>query len=239
MGDEAVDGSKIGTKLIMFCAIIALVLVAFLVGKSLINSGVNNLETTSKTISDSRFSDYNKKIVKGRAVKTAIENFNGEEVIILVHTLAEGSCPAIGGADKDKAGKTFNRSAVETILGYDQNALEGTKAQGVAIEGDNNWDSQTGAGNGINFFMNYNALVSTDTKNAKNAKVTLTNGDYIYDADFQTDDSQNVVYNNNVENLTKKGSPEYVSDSSSFKASLIKNSAGEIVGILFAQKKVG
>ena len=238
MGDEAVDGSKIGTKLIMFCAIIALVLVAFLVGKSLINSGVNNLETTSKTISDSRFSDYNKKIVKGRAVKTAIENFNGEEVIILVHTLAEGSSTT-GSADTDKIGKTFNRSAVELVLGYDPGTLEGTKAQGVAIEGDNNWDSQTGAGNGKNFFMNYNALVSTDTTNAKNAKVTLTNGDYIYDADFQTDASQNVVYNNNVENLTKKGSPEYVSDSSSFKASLIKNSAGEIVGILFAQKKVG
>lgn len=234
MGDEAVDGSKIGTKLIMFCAIIALVLVAFLVGKSLINSGVNNLETTSKTISDSRFSDYNKKIVKGRAVKTAIENFNGEEVIILVHTLAEGSSknPI---ADKTADGKTFNRSAVEEVLGYNQGTLGGTKAQGVAIEGDNNWDSQKAAGDGKNFFMNYNALVSTDITK----KVTLTNGDYIYDADFQTDASQNVVYNNNVENLTKKGSPEYVSDSSSFKASLIKNSAGEIVGILFAQKKVG
>lgn len=232
MGDEAVDGSKIGTKLIMFCAIIALVLVAFLVGKSLINSGVNNLETTSKTISDSRFSDYNKKIVKGRAVKTAIENFNGEEVIILVHTLAEGSSTK-GTADKTKDGKTFNKSSVETILEYGNGTLNGTKAQGIAVQGDNNWDSQTGSGNGRNFFMNYNALVSTD------AKVTLTNGDYIYDADFQTDDSQNVVYNNNVENLTKKGSMEYVSDSSSFKASLIKNSAGEIVGILFAQKKVG
>lgn len=232
MGDEAVDGSKIGTKLIMFCAIIALVLVAFLVGKSLINSGVNNLETTSKTISDSRFSDYNKKIVKGRAVKTAVENFNGEEVIILVHTLAEGSSTT-GSADKTKTGKTFDKTSVELVLGYDQNTLEGTKAQGVAIEGDNNWDSQKAAGDGKNFFMNYNALI--DTK----SKVTLTNGDYIYDADFQTDDSQNVVYNNNVENLTKKGSPEYVSDSSSFKASLIKNSAGEIVGILFAQKKVG
>lgn len=231
MGDEAVDGSKIGTKLIMFCAIIALVLVAFLVGKSLINSGVNNLETTSKTISDSRFSDYNKKVVKGRAVKTAIENFNGEEVIILVHTLAEGSGKK-GAADKRGKGQVFNTQQVETILEYGNETLKGTKAQGVAIEGDNNWDSQTGSG-GRNFFMNYNALVSTD------AKVTLTNGDYIYDADFQTDDSQNVVYNNNVENLTKKGSMEYVSDSSSFKASLIKNSAGEIVGILFAQKKVG
>ena len=34
MGDEAVEGSKMGTKLIMFVAIVALALVAFLVGKN-------------------------------------------------------------------------------------------------------------------------------------------------------------------------------------------------------------
>lgn len=232
MGDEAVDGSKIGTKLIMFCAIIALVLVAFLVGKSLINSGVNNLETTSKTINDSRFSDYNKKVVKGRAVKSAIENFNGEEVIILVHTLAEGSNKLKPGPENSKEGKILKEtSTLETFLGYAQNSLTGTNARAMSIGNDKNWDSQDESGGGVNFFMNYNALAAS--------AVVLKNGDYVYDSDFDTDASGNIMYNNSTENLTKKGSMEYVSDSSSFKASLIKNSAGEIVGILFAQKKVG
>lgn len=231
MGDEAVDGSKIGTKLIMFCAIIALVLVAFLVGKSLINSGVNNLETTSKTINDSRFSDYNKKIVKGRAVKSAIENFNGEEVIILVHTLAEGSNKAKD-PGSSKEGKILKEAlTIEGFLGYTQGSLTGTNARAMAIGNDDNWDSQDESGVGANFFMNYNALAASP--------VVLKNGDYVYDSDFDTDASGNIMYNNSTENLTKKGSMEYVSDSSSFKASLIKNSAGEIVGILFAQKKVG
>lgn len=232
MGDEAVDGSKIGTKLIMFCAIIALVLVAFLVGKSLINSGVNNLETTSKTINDSRFSDYNKKVVKGRAVKSAIENFNGEEVIILVHTLAEGSNKTGVGPANTPEGKVLNdTSTLETFLGYTQGSLKGTNARAMSIGGDKNWDSQDASGDGANFFMNYNALAASP--------VVLKNGNYVYDSDFDTDTSGNIMYNNSTENLTKKGSMEYVSDSSSFKASLIKNSAGEIVGILFAQKKVG
>ena len=71
------------------------------------------------------------------------------------------------------------------------------------------------------------------------SSVSLKNGDYVYDSDFKTDESGNVMYNHSTTNLTKKGSMEYVSDNSSFKASLIKNSAGEIVGILFAQKKAG
>lgn len=138
MGDEAVDGSKIGTKLIMFCAIIALVLVAFLVGKSLINSGVDNLETTSKSINDSRFSDYNKKIVKGRAVKSALENFNGEEVIILVHTLSEGSSTHAVIADGNNIVSPTN---VKQFLGIDETFNVPETMQGVAIKGDDKWDS--------------------------------------------------------------------------------------------------
>ena len=210
MGDEAVDGSKIGTKLIMFCAIIALVLVAFLVGKSLINSGVDNLETTSKSI------------------KSALENFNGEEVIILVHTLSEGSSTHTVIADSNNIVSPTN---VKQFLGIGETVNVPETMQGVAIKGDDKWDSLEAAGKGKNFFVNYNALVKS--------AITLKDGNYIYDDDFATEDSGNIKYNNSTDNITKKGSLEYISDGSSFKASLIKNSSGEIVGILFAQKKVG
>ena len=112
MGDEAVDGSKMGTKLIMFVAIIGLALVAFLVGKSLINTGVDNMESSSKSINDSRFSDYNKKIVKGRAVKSAIDTFQNEEVIIIVHTLSEGSNSQSETVTKDGFIKSGDSSSI-------------------------------------------------------------------------------------------------------------------------------
>ena len=225
MGDEAVDGSKMGTKLIMFVAIIGLALAAFLVGKSLINTGVDNMESSSKSINDSRFSDYNKKIVKGRAVKSAIDTFQNEEVIIIVHTLSEGSNSKKEAGSVDGLIKSGDKSS---ILG--ERELTGNEKV-VSIEG-TKFDSNTAIGDGGTCGVNYNALVK--------AKIKAENGGYIYDDDFDTDDTTGAVkYNLNTTNITKKGQPEYIADGSSFDAALIKNSSGEIVGIVFSQKKLG
>lgn len=227
MGDEAVDGSKMGTKLIMFVAIIGLALAAFLVGKSLINTGVDNMETSSKSINDSRFSDYNKKIVKGRAVKSAIDTFQNEEVIILIHTLSEGSQTIKDdGAATEKG--SITQSGNSNILGR---TLEGNE-QTVTIGGGVNFDNNSKIGEGGSTAVNYNALVKS--------AVTAKDGGYIYDDDFKTNKSTGAVeYNLNTTNITKKGQPEYIADGSSFDAALIKNSSGEIVGIVFSQKKLG
>lgn len=224
MGDEAVDGSKMGTKLIMFVAIIGLALVAFLVGKSLINTGVDNMESSSKSINDSRFSDYNKKIVKGRAVKSAIDTFQNEEVIIIVHTLSEGSNSKSEAVTNDGFIKSGDSSS---ILGRELTGNEKV----VSIDG-TKFDSNTKIGEGGTCGVNYNALVK--------AKIKAENGGYIYDDDFDTDPTTGaVMYNLNTTNITKKGQPEYIADGSSFDAALIKNSSGEIVGIVFSQKKLG
>ncbi len=230
MGDEAVDGSKMGTKLIMFVAIIGLALAAFLVGKSLINTGVDNMESSSKSINDSRFSDYNKKIVKGRAVKSAIDTFQNEEVIILVHTLSEGTGQTANVAGGPTGGGTYSKGAdLQTWLGRD--ADDNTLATKIT---DATFDSNAGIGKGGAWAVNYNALL--DGKNA----VTAKDGGYVYDADFMTDSKTGAVqYNLNTKYLTKKGQPEYIADGSSFDAALIKNSSGEIVGIVFSQKKLG
>lgn len=232
MGDEAVDGSKMGTKLIMFVAIIGLALAAFLVGKSLINTGVDNMESSSKSINDSRFSDYNKKIVKGRAVKSAIDTFQNEEVIILVHTLSEGSTNL--SSSGDYAGhKTPTTSTPDTALkswlgrDVDDNTLA-AKVDGATF------DSNAGIGKGGAWAVNYNALLDGSSK------VVAKDGGYVYDADFMTDSTTGAVqYNLNTKYITKKGAAEYIADGSSFDAALIKNSSGEIVGIVFSQKKLG
>lgn len=230
MGDEAVDGSKMGTKLIMFVAIIGLALAAFLVGKSLINTGVDNMESSSKSINDSRFSDYNKKIVKGRAVKSAIDTFQNEEVIILVHTLSEGTGQTANVAGGPTGGGTYSKGTdLKTWLGrdVDDNTLATNIDEAV-------FDSNAGIGKGGSWAVNYNALLDGEHK------VTAKDGGYVYDADFMTDSKTGAVqYNLNTKYLTKKGAPEYIADGSSFDAALIKNSSGEIVGIVFSQKKLG
>lgn len=241
MGDEAVDGSKMGTKLIMFVAIIGLALVAFLVGKALVNTGVDGLETASRNINDSRFSDYNNKVVKGRSVKSALDTFANEEVIILVHTLSEGDFTGTSSSVKTFESKiNEGRSSDDATVGKIQgNELSDTESIERAVKVDPatgktlKLDSNSGIGKADPIFMDYNAIAERD-------KIHIDkNGGYIYDADFVTDKAtSSVVYNLQTRYTTKKGSPEYIADGSSFDANLIKNTAGEIVGVVFSQKKV-
>lgn len=211
MGDEAVDGSKMGTKLIFFVAILGLALVAFIVGKSLVNTGVDGMEQSVQSINDARFSDYNGKVVRGRAVKSAIENFSNEEVAIVVCTLA---CADANGS-----------LTSTTIAGYDDKAVE------VQIK---NATMTNSSGNTVANVTGicYNAQLEAGEP------VTMVNGEAIFEKDFAHDEAGNITYYMNTGNLTKKGSGEYVADNSSFTANLIKNSAGEICGVLFAQKKL-
>lgn len=246
MGDEAVDGSKMGTKLIMFVAIIGLALVAFLVGKALVNTGVDGLESASRNINDSRFSDYNNKVVKGRAVKSALENFANQEVIILVHTLSEGDAVGTGASSTETFDKCVNdgRTTDDALVGKEktstntsdkqplERSVKITPASGKTLA----LDSNTKIGGAAPIFMNYNAIAEDSTKHGISVD---KNGGYVYDADFVTDsNTSTVLYNLQTRYTTKKGSPEYIADGSSFDASLIKNTAGEIVGIAFSQKKV-
>ncbi len=211
MGDEAVDGSKMGAKFIFFVAILGLALVAFIVGKSLVNTGVDGMEQSVQSINDARYSDYNGKVVRGRAVKSAIENFSNEEVAIVICSLA---CADANGI-----------LSGTTLSGYDDKAVE------VSVK---NASMTNSAG----------AVVSSVTGICYNAQlesgepITMKNGEALYEKDFAHDASGNISYYLNTANLGKKGAGEYVADNSSFNANLIKNSAGEICGILFVQKKL-
>jgi hypothetical protein len=233
MGDEAIEGSKLGTKLIMFVAIIGLALVAFLVGKNLVNTGVDSMETSVASVNDSRFSDYDKKVVRGRAVKSAIDNFANSEVAIVVCTLKM--------ADANGSALTS-----ENLVNYDEKSTVQAKISGASMNNSAGGTLESPIG------INYNALLAdvgnnysfTDESNADNniygnpVSLTMSNGYVTFDGDFAQDSSGNVAFDLNTTNITKKGSGEYISDSASFNANLIKNSAGEIIGILFMQKKL-
>lgn len=214
MGDEAVDGSKMGTKLIFFVAIIGLALIAFIVGKSLVNTGVDGLEQSVQSVNDSRFSDYNGKVVRGRSVKSAIQNFSNEEVAVVVATLAcadKGTQAGVQAIVKD-------RSCTVTV--------SGAKMQNSA-----------GTANNPVIGIGYNALLAAPNGSAT---ISLKDGKAIYDGDFATDTTGtgSILYNLDTANLSKKGTDEYIADNASFNAKLIQNSAGEICGILFVQKKL-
>ena len=232
MGDEAVDGSKLGTKLIMFVAIISLALVAFLVGKSLINTGVDNMETAVKNISDSRFSDYDSKVVRGRAVKSSIDTFGNSEYAIVVCTteMAASSQSTISQKTglslakdaqrlEDKTGQIASGKIVK-IKNANMQYIDSNKQTQTAVD---------------TYGVNYNAILQDDEA-AKEAEIKIDDGYVLYDQDFLLDANGNVVYYLKTTNMGKKGQMEYIADSSSFQANLIKNTSGDIMGIVFTQR---
>jgi hypothetical protein len=222
MGEESVDAAKLGTKLIMFVALIGLALAAFLVGKNLMNTGVNQMETSVKSINDSQFSDYDSKIVRGRVVKNALNTFNGDEYAIIICTNAMAD-----------AGKS------ET-----QKLIKDTKGNLVKIEG-NSMEKSTKKGTAGGAYsevwgINYNAQLGNKDGSAindvtiENGLVTLSSGQ-----DLKTNDSTgNIEYYNDTSKITKKGQLEYIADTSSFYANLIKNDSNDILGIVFTQRRL-
>lgn len=221
MGDESVDGAKLGTKLIMFVAIVGLALAAFLMGKSLVNTGVDQMETSVKSINDSQFSDYDSKIVRGRAVKSALSTFGNSEYAIVICTQ---SMAEVGQAEVKKL------------------IADGAKGNVVQIEG-SSMEQKSGKKYGTVYGVNYNAQLGKQDSNAKSepiGSITIANGLVKLESgqDFYTSEEGNIQYYMDTSRMTKKGQKEYVADTSSFYANLIKNDSNDILGIVFTQRRI-
>ena len=214
MGDEAIDGSKVGTKLIMFVAIIGLVLVAFLVGKNLINKGVDSMEQSAQSIDESRFSDYNGKTVRGRAVRTAVDNFANDDVAILINNIAMN----------DSAGS----SEINSLKSDGANIVTVTGAKG-SMESSSSSSGFTTVSNPQ--CVNYVAVLDATS-------ISAAEGEAVYDKDFKTDSTGTIERYMKKQNFQKKGQIEYIADSGSYKCSLIRNKSKEIVGIICIQQPV-
>lgn len=230
MGNEAIEGSKMGSQLIMFVAIVGLALIAFLVGKNLMNTGLEQMESTVQSVNDSRFSDYNGKTVRGRAVKSAIDTFANDNVAIFVHTLAMEGDPGLALLKSGHVGQEgWQDTHINEYPTNDDNGLvKGSnlwKISGLAVD-----TNDGGSVYNDVLFVNYGALLSTEGKFEFDGKVT-------FNRDFALTKSGNVQYNADGSLITKQGTAEYIANSSSFNAQLIKNSAGETIGIIFFQKK--
>lgn len=248
MGGEAVEASKLGTLLIMFVAVVAIALAAFLVGKGLMNTGVDNLETTAGKINDSRFSDYNNKNVRGRALKQAIDNFAHEEVAILVNNLAFNGNNA-GAAliqstaiDGIRDGGTANTNYCSIAISKDNGVTQNNCVTGYATNGESKPVST-----GVRF-VNYNAVLKLSDGNdniMQDNQAALSalyrddsTGTYIFLRDFHTSNGGDVKFYLGTTVLGKKGNNQYIADTASYQASLMKNASGEIMGIVFIQRKV-
>lgn len=207
MGDESIDLSKLGTALFAFGFVLVIGLTIFTVGKSITNSGADKVTTQLDIVGQSEFDDYDQQTVLGTKVKAAYSNFEGKAFAIIIATRSMiDHVDAIG----DCPGLDS-----ETVRTIEMTGLNATNSKDADV--------------GTYWGVNYNALLDEDT-------IAMENGAFLTTGTFVTDtDSGSIDYYNQVSNLKRQGTAEYIPTGARYMSTLIKDSTGTTCGVVFVQ----
>ena len=204
----------LGIVLIALAVIIALGFGIFQIAKGTANEGVTKVQTNLTNVQASEFNDYDQTIVNGTQVKSALSNFEGKPVAILISTAAWSRVVD----DDDFAGS----------------ATPADKGMYVVSIGDED-DGKS--------FINYNAVLanaeaegdSPVESGVAGEAITYQNGKYLATGGFLVEEGGKIVFYNNIGDMNKSGMTEYINPGSKFNSSLIVDSSGTPIGILFEQ----
>ena len=229
MEKEISSGTMLGIVLIALAAVIGLGFGVFSIAKGVANEGTVGVQDNLNAVSDSAFEDYNDKIVTGTMVKSAVQNFAGKSVAILVNTNA-----------MDVGVKTYGAHANLNVwkLAAGKFAVGDTGRTQVknADQAKPNPVATTEAGDAVvgqGYFVNYNAVLSS----AGATKFDIKDGVYVTDCAFDLDPATGkVVFDNTIGGFSRTGNCEYLSPSAKFTAKLIKDTSGTSIGIVFERQ---
>ena len=235
MEKEISSGTMLGIVLIALAAVIGLGFGVFSIAKGVANEGTVNVQDNLGTVSESAFEDYNDKIVTGTMVKSAVTNFSGKSVGLLINTTA-----------MDKQVKPY---ASHQSLQVYQLSKSGTTEINSATQvlGSAQYLGRTDANS--KYYVNYNALFGataetdadgiTTVKWDTNQDGVLKLKDGVYQSDgvsFAVDEQTGKVqYDNSVGGFSRSGNCEYIAPTAKFEANLIKDTSGQTIGIVFTQ----
>ena len=240
MEKEISSGTMLGIVLIALAAVIGLGFGVFSIAKGVANEGTVNVQDNLGTVSESAFEDYNDKIVTGTMVKSAVTNFAGKSVGILINTTA-----------MDKGVKPYAEHKSIQVYAL---ADSGNTELDTPDEITGSWKSlgseenSVGAASGESLYVNYNALFGSEGTNDSLTGTTiiewLTPGtlilkDGVYTAKgvpFAVDaQTGKVQFDNSVGGFGRTGNCEYIAPTAKFTANLIKDESGTTIGIVFTQ----
>ena len=232
MEKEISSGTMLGIVLIALAAVIGLGFGVFSIAKGVANEGTVGVQDNLAVVSESAFEDYNDKIVTGTMVKSAVQNFTGKSVGILINTTA-----------MDKAVKPY--VSHQNIMVYTaengalaMDAMQAKKgsdaALGTKIENNPN----------MHYYVNYNALFGDTasagvvTWDASEGKLTLKDGIYnAVETPFAIDAlTGKIQFDYSVGGFGRTGNCEYLNATAKFDANLIKDETGTTIGIVFTQR---
>lgn len=227
MEKEISGGAMLGIVLIALAAIIGLGFGVFAIAKGTANDGIVQVQDNLATVSQQQFQDYDQKVIAGTQVTSALKNFEGKAVSVLVQTkaLADGQSIAAAGdhptapvvnAPYSIGGKVVSGG----FLNY--NAI-------MAKDSDGNATNTIAGGAAVG-----TATTSQPAKLTGALELTLKNGVYNTDFGFASENGS-VLFDNSTAGVYKSGNAEFVSSTAKFQANLIKDKSGTIVGVVFRQ----
>ena len=189
MEGEVSGIAKLGIVLIALAVLIALGFGIFQISKGTANTGVNNVQSELDGVATSQFNTYDQTIITGQMVRSALNDFEGEQVAVLVATQAwvnlindggsglvsGGAIPGHDAADGNvvvkgsgfKAVYTQNKCDIPIVLAYGADPVSSGTL--TAWSNDNTYKmtpSKQGASTKLGAFINYNAVLGNKTTTA-------------------------------------------------------------------------
>lgn len=238
MEKEISSGAHLGVVLIALAAIIAIGFGVFGIAKAIANDGTSKVETTLNNVSEQEFRDYDQVVCTGTQVLSAIQNFAGKDVAVLVATqgvtdAVQGNISSFSltndklkGLQADK--KTFDGGETSLALGLRGIKTDGTLTTSSPVKVLCN----VGYTEVEPIFINYNALLDTSETDGN---IGMSEGVMKCDKGLLSDSSGTVQFNLKTAAMKKAGNAEYISNTSRFNAYTIKNATDTYIGVAFVQ----
>lgn len=230
MEKEISSGTMLGIVLIALAAVIGLGFGVFSIAKGVANEGTVGVQDNLGAVSESAFDDYNDKIVTGTMVKSAVTNFSGKSVAILINTTAMDKAVKVYKEHKTASAYIFDATGKATSTVWVDNTSQ------TAIK-----DEKLGGDKG-HYYINYNALLGVADNDGKIGALagTLQLKDGVYNAEnmpFALNNATGkVLFDNTVGGFGRTGNCEYLAATAKFDANLIKDDTGTTIGIVFTQR---
>ena len=207
MEKEISSGTMLGIVLIALAAVIGLGFGVFSIAKGVANEGTVGVQDNLNVVSDSAYEDYNDKIITGTMVKSAVQNFAGKSVAILINTnsMTKG-VKSYANHDalyvRDVGGVYYVNYGAVIAKGAGGTAPATVKGGSAITGGTSTFDKLT--------------------DDAGTAGAVIKDGVL-------------TISDNSVGGFSRTGNCEYISPSAKFEANLIKDTSGTTIGMIFKQ----
>ena len=221
MQQEISSGTMLGIVLIALAAVIGLGFGVFSIAKGVANEGTVNVQDNLANVSASAFEDYNDKVVTGTMVQSAIQNFSGKSVAILVNNVA-----------MDKGVVSYKSHEKITAFRFGDKVYVNYGALFAVGEDGNSYATTVNGGAKL---TKDSATVGTQKLKNSTDDAVLNDGTVVISHAFAIDTTGKVKFDNSVGGLTRTGNSEYINSTAKYEANLIKDTSGTVIGIMFTQ----